>query len=1164
MESRKRRIFSDYESKAAPFTISSSRNSPTYTSPATSRNRLHTPTRRREENDTATPRNLEYTTPLNDSVISSNLFNDNTSPSRPSVNASYFRRRSHRRYSPPSYYRSPSRFTSRLSDHDRSPSPLPENSISVPVRIPIPETTPSRVQTMISRFQTAVDYGISPALFGEPEDDTYSSFRKIDTPEGPRVIDTRKHTLQAYEAPAKRRRVQVEDAYQRVDRPSFRVRPPSPVQRTSPTPARVLRDISGYAKYGETLLDQHEPEQVELEEPDILGAATFDDDDDQSATEDVLDALFGRDTDQHQVLGKANERETISTKPSTGPRPNVNAEKHSIGYVNDELLNRIAKQTAEASKLRTVLNDEKFRTSHAKEDHLDISSQKTYLSDEHRLRTQIETHGQSNVHAADLHDRRVQLNDKRASIVAEPESAKLAPAASSSQQQQPGYLAKLSHTTSSPQPAVPKHDHKVEVEAQSRHRSEHYDSTALNKNKPLNEDSIQEQHDVQKVSASEQISPDQERHRQPVSEEVAEQEAVQETKQTNENMLDKEVNAPKEHLEQPVVLPTQQRESTPRSSPIRESRHQTLAEAIFEDDLMKSFDEASEIANDEEAGGQHTRVHQSIGEVQDISEDGKPHATLSSVSEQASEIAVDDVDLANETAKVLHPTEVYEVPEVEEELASEEVQEEEEPAYEEVQEDEELEEIAQRSSSASEEAAEDEEIEIDELDGSYPDEVEVVENEKEEVIEDRRRSSIGEQANVLQPMERMEVYDDEKENRLPSSPAVEHEEQELGEGLLEAVQVYEDEDSVAPEEQPSPVAGMSIQEEAVATEQNRREIDDEERELDKSLIDEVDMMTTEYEDDNSERRRSSLGEEKWSSTRRKESSISERSRIKQQEYKTSYEIVDNEHDRKSASPASDEEEQALDQLLMQEVDAFEDAESVLSVEKENNGVIPPRRSSLLPRTPSPLLDNQYRERLQSGYMGQPRSALEVIRDTLSQSQLPTPPRSSPKVKVTKGQEVLLKRMETTELNRSAAQLQSSYNSIRPNRRGPQRELNEMDVVAETINEVITPYQSSEHDQNVKNALRRFKRSTFEQLSTQATLFSEHEQMQMKLRQSNHHNKDLRARLLEIRLQRQGVKTALRQERNIAESHTTALQDQSEINDFLKDLKQLRTQKSQGN
>jgi hypothetical protein len=71
-------------------------------------------------------------------------------------------------------------------------------------------------------------------------------------------------------------------------------------------------------------------------------------------------------------------------------------------------------------------------------------------------------------------------------------------------------------------------------------------------------------------------------------------------------------------------------------------------------------------------------------------------------------------------------------------------------------------------------------------------------------------------------------------------------------------------------------------------------------------------------------------------------------------------------------------------------------------------------------------------------------------------------------------------------------------------------------------------------------------------------------MQMKLRQSNHHNKDLRARLLEIRLQRQGVKTALRQERNIAESHTTALQDQSEINDFLKDLKQLRTQKSQGN
>lgn len=78
------------------------------------------------------------------------------------------------------------------------------------------------------------------------------------------------------------------------------------------------------------------------------------------------------------------------------------------------------------------------------------------------------------------------------------------------------------------------------------------------------------------------------------------------------------------------------------------------------------------------------------------------------------------------------------------------------------------------------------------------------------------------------------------------------------------------------------------------------------------------------------------------------------------------------------------------------------------------------------------------------------------------------------------------------------------------------------------------------------------------------MFSEHEQMQMKLRQTKHHNKDLRARLLEIRLQRQGVKTALHQERNIAKSRTIALQDQSEINGFLKDLKQLRTQKAPGN
>ncbi|KAJ2962861.1 hypothetical protein NQZ79_g2057 [Umbelopsis isabellina] len=1151
MESRKRRIFSDYESRAAPFTINTSRSSPTRTSPSNSRNRLHTPPRQREATNTTTPRNFEYTTPLNDSVLSSNLFNDHTSPSRPSVSASYYRRRSHRRYSPPSYYRSPSRFTSRLSDHDKSPSPLPENSISVPVRIPIPETTPSRVQTMISRFQTAVDYGISPALFGEPDEDTYSSFRKINTPEGPRVIDTRKHTLQTYEAPAKRRRVEVEDAYQRADRPNFRVRPRSPVQRTSPTPARVLRDISGYAKYGETLLDQPESDEDESQLPDILGADNFDDDDDddQAATEDVLDALFGRDTDQHQVLGKFNERETISTKAPDVPRLNANAENHSVGYVNDELLNRVARQTAAEDKLHSVLQDEIRRTSRFKEDHQNISSKKPNLSDELRLSTVTEDSSKDHIHDVDLRDRRGHANEKRTAVVEAPEPVKVKPVASSPQRQQSGFTAKLVHTTTPPRLAVPIHNHKVEVEVevQGRRRSESSEFTVVNKKETVIVDSSQRR-DRQRSPASKRLSLDREQGHLPLLDKVIEHKSAHEAPQANEDLIDEELKAPSESLKEPVVHPVQQMSSKPASS-TQESPHQTLAEAIFEDDLMKSFDEVSDLENDEEAGALDTGVDQAIGNVLDHHENDAAHAATPSIPEQSHVIDINDDKESNEPVQLLHPTEVHEVAEDEQE-----------PEYEEIEDEEDLADLAQNSSSAVEEVIEEDDIEIDELDDSYPDEVEAVDNRQEEVSEDRRRSSIGEQPNVLQPVETgtEEVYDEEKENRIPSSPAFEYEEQVQSAGSPVEVQVYEDEDNIAPEDQSSPEAAELRKEEVVTVatkqKQNEREIDEEERELDKSLIDEVEMMTTEYQDDISERRRSSNG--------RKVSSTSERSHIKHQAYQTSYEVEESDHVRKPAGPASDEEEQALDQLLMQEVDAFEDADSAMSVEKENNAV-PARHASLLPRTPSPLFDNQYRERLQSGYMGQPRSALEVIRDTLSQSQLPTPPRSSPKVKVTKGQEVLLKRMETTELNRSAAQLQSSYNALRPNRPGPQRELNEMDVVAEAINEVITPYQSSEHDHNVKNAIRRFKRSTFEQLSTQATLFSEHEQMQMKLRQTKHHNKDLRARLLEIRLQRQGVKTALHQERHIAKSRTTALQDQSEINGFLKDLKQLRAQKSQG-
>lgn len=80
---------------------------------------------------------------------------------------------------------------------------------------------------------------------------------------------------------------------------------------------------------------------------------------------------------------------------------------------------------------------------------------------------------------------------------------------------------------------------------------------------------------------------------------------------------------------------------------------------------------------------------------------------------------------------------------------------------------------------------------------------------------------------------------------------------------------------------------------------------------------------------------------------------------------------------------------------------------------------------------------------------------------------------------------------------------------------------------------------------------------------QAILFSEHEQMQWKLRQTKNHNKQLRARLLEVRLQRQGVKTAIHHERRVLESRESSKQEHSEMHGFLKDLKQLRQQKTKG-
>jgi hypothetical protein len=218
-------------------------------------------------------------------------------------------------------------------------------------------------------------------------------------------------------------------------------------------------------------------------------------------------------------------------------------------------------------------------------------------------------------------------------------------------------------------------------------------------------------------------------------------------------------------------------------------------------------------------------------------------------------------------------------------------------------------------------------------------------------------------------------------------------------------------------------------------------VDEEERNLDMTLFEEVEGLNAPHHDDEDSQPRSPVQDQRSPSPE-----------AYHQEHKEKAQA------RPPPSPSPDHEEQALDRLLLEEVDAFGSAESIGSLEKENKAIASPEPSFYAIRTPSPVQDLRYHERLQSGYSGQPRSALEVIRDTLSQNQLPTPPRSSPNISVTKGRDVLLKKMETTDLNRSFAQLHASYTSTRQNRTEPRREANEMDVVSEAIGQVMAPYQ----------------------------------------------------------------------------------------------------------
>ncbi|GAB5592520.1 hypothetical protein Unana1_07420 [Umbelopsis nana] len=1216
MESRRRRIFSSYESKAPSFSIGKSgehRLSP----PRSTASRLQTPIRHNDITHTATSES-RFLSPLDESVMS-NSFHGFTSPaSRTSMSSNHRRRRSHRRYSPPSYYKSPSRVSIYPPDANRSPSPPPEHSISVPVRIPIPETTPSRVQTMISRFQTAVDYGISPSLFGEPEDDTYSFFEKIETPEGPRVIDIRKRPIQnTFDVPQKRRRLQVDESSRMSSRPSLHIQPPSYVQRVSPTPARVLRDISGYTKYGETLLDQSEQQveeevveevpQGEEEQSNILGDLDFEDD--LSITEDALDALFGRDTDQHEIVRNMRDSLRSPTPPptqslqpspveekvqSTLPAPTTVKERntvavektkdtpfatadfdhyqkatdrHSVGYVNRELFE--SENTTRPGDIPTF--------------------------DVRRKPSQERPADRASTNAADIDStsgrKPVGLTEKLQQAAASKPSA-VSPPQQYLDLTRDEEWPHARHSELRETSLIEKSKTQIPIEHKdvSDHVTESDNTTksvSVDKNVTEHAD-IYKGEEKRDTHASAHITSIEQKGTRLATVQDENNQLVPPVK--DQEIYDEEanvrrtskfgVNQEEETLDQALMGHGYAFESSARNEQERPVETVSSHKDLYEAELTMTVadNEAQEAAisfaeNDANATAlydndkvDHVTVVAERQPSEPHNEDFEMHheeSTERRSSTSDRNQVIQDLDHSRtehtEAIKTTAPVE-------DQEIYDEEANVRRTSKFGVNQEQETLDQALMGHGYAFESSARNEQERPVETVSSHKDlyEAELTMTVADNEAQEAAISFAENDANATA------LYDNDKVDhvtvvaeRQPSEPHNEdfemhHEEStERRSSTSDRNQVIQDLDhsrtehteaikTTAPNDGTPLPETVSSHTEVEQTEAITNIIDDEERELDMSLLEEVEGMTAAFEDDKDSQGRSPEPERLSLSSdaenRKRKSDASE---------------------RRASGTVSDQEELALDRMLMEEVDAFGSVESVESVEKENYAAPSPERSYYAPRTPSPIQEYRYRERLQSGYTGQPRSALEVIKDTLSQSQLPTPPRSSPNVSVIKNQDVLLKKMETSELNRSAAQLQSSYSASRQNKSQLRREANEMDVVAEAISQVLAPYQTSENDPNVKVALKRFKRSTYEQLSQQAILFSEHEQMQWKLRQTKNHNKQLRARLLEVRLQRQGVKTAIHHERRVLESRESSKQEHSEMHGFLKDLKQLRQQKTKG-
>lgn len=907
---------------------------------------------------------------------------------------------------------------------------------------------------MISRFQTAVDYGISPSLFPEPEDDTYDFFEKIETPEGPRVIDVRKRVISTTSnIPQKRRKLQVDSSSRFSSRASLHIQPPSflskataaptsppsynpltarsptPVRRPppahvappshSPTPVRVLRDISEYTKYGETLLDRPQEEELEQpidlqeeEEEDIIPTPVFSPSPEASPPPPIHRPSPPRSPQHDRVLRDI-------TRPMDEALSIAKDTDTDISYVD-----RKGKEAApveiddeeetEANVLHFVRrvaegdlfeNDIASRASSFIEKDLIIPSNITQDSQEKAAVAERQTSdAMFDQDAKQALDRLLMEQDQDQEDQADDElieeKENFVPIDDTVTQKDPVAVQPIYPIIEETQPADDEDEEEVITtifDDDEREMGMLFLDEAERMPLPFQRDE-----DSQLRSPIEkQRSPSLDLDDQPLvitEPEIEKEEAEKEVEEVNDEQSD-------EDIEQ--VQP--RRSSTPsrilETIFDRKENEEAIADEADVASDREVLEEAGEVdvfGRDEEQG---VDVNLSVAAEENFAtlEDEEPSQIASPVEQESKLPPMSPVTAIQNPDTSTERRESYHVSEYEEEQTLDQM----------------LMDHRLHRPTTEEYIGEDHFQEDDEDDIS-------LDHVREDAIEE---DLAGKEHNQDEPAENEDITEGSSivkghtniqyETVDQSDEVDENDEAEAGPSL-----------SISHDSEPSKQAEISA-----------TVFDEEERKLDMTLFEEVEGLNAPHHDDEDSQPRSPV----------------------QDQRSPSPEAYHQEHEEKAQaspppSPSPDHEEQALDRLLLEEVDAFGSAESIGSLEKENKAIASPEPSFYATRTPSPHQDQRYHERLQSGYSGQPRSALEVIRDTLSQNQLPTPPRSSPNISVIKGQDVLLKKMETTDLNRSFAQLHASYTSTRQNRTEPRREANEMDVVSEAIGQVMAPYQ----------------------------------------------------------------------------------------------------------